>query len=280
MIARWPTDGRLFRGAAYAFHLNDFLWRHRRWPRAPDRDFNDFLFARKVDGSLADPFRRRVSDKEHAKAFIADRLGKHRTTETVAVLRSPEDIGGWRPDAFPVVVKPTHSSGRVLIIDGEHALGEAVPVMRRWLDHCFFSDTLELNYRELEPKVIAERFIPDTFLYEGSIHCRAGKPRVISIIDRFSADKRRASLDSRWQPLDVALGHPYRPLAPPALPYRDRLLHEASMLAEPFDFIRVDFYASGTGFIFGELTNLPAGGLGRFDPPDGGSRFSAAFFAD
>ena len=59
----------------------------------------------------------------------------------------------------------------------------------------------------------------------------------------------------------------------------ETLMAEAAVLAERFAFIRVDFYGSPTDFLFGELTNLPAAALGRFDSPAGAAEFNGAFFA-
>jgi len=273
-----PENSRLFGWLLKTFHTGEFVCRHGRWPADPSRDFNSFLFARKVDRTLAEPLRRTVTDKEYGKDFIESRLGRGRTIETVCVLRSEAEIVGFMPFAFPVVVKPTHSSGRTRVIHRSADYEAAVPMMKRWLRHSFFRQSLELNYRGLEKKVIVERYLPDAFGHEGSIHFRAGRPRVISIIDRFSPDKRRASYDAEWRSIEVALGQPYRPMPSLHLTYREQLLVEASALAAPFDYIRVDFYGSASEFVFGELTNLPAGGLGRFDPPDGEARFNAAFF--
>ena len=278
-IAGISAESSLFRLAAYAFHFQDFVFRHRRWPRSPDRDFNDFLFSRKVNGSLGDPLRRFVTDKEHGKTFIAERLGAHRTIPTVAILRSPREIDDFQPDVWPLVVKPTHSSGRKAIIREQRELSLAIPLMRDWLEHCYFRESLELNYRDLERKVIVERYLPDTFPFEGSIYCRDGQPRVISIVDRLTDDKMRVSLDRQGRPLHFAMGRRYCPMPDPELPYHETLLAEAAVLAERFDFIRVDFYGSPTDFLFGELTNLPAGALGRFDPPAGAAEFNEAFFA-
>lgn len=58
----------------------------------------------------------------------------------------------------------------------------------------------------------------------------------------------------------------------------DALLAKAEILASDFDYIRLDFYASNDRFVFGELTNLPGGGLARFSSRDGEKRFDQAWF--
>jgi hypothetical protein len=46
------------------------------------------------------------------------------------------------------------------------------------------------------------------------------------------------------------------------------MLEVAEALAAPVDFVRVDLYAIGDRVVFGELTNYPASGRTRFEPPD------------
>jgi hypothetical protein len=197
----------------------------------------------------------------------------------VAILRSPREIDDFRADGWPLVAKPTHSSGRKAIIQDQQELSLAIPMMRDWLEHCYFRESLELNYRDLERKVIVERYLPDTFPFEGSIYCRDGQPRVISIVARLTEDKTRVSLDGQGRPVHFALGRRYCPMPDPKLPYLETLMAEAAVLAELFAFIRVDFYGSPTDFLFGELTNLPAAAHGRFDSPAGAAEFNGAFFA-
>ena len=265
---------RLSRG----FHWMTFFYRHGRPPQVSPSSFNDFLYTRKTDGSLRHPLKRRVTDKEHGKQYIDSRIGTGWTVETIAVLDSHAAIGQFHPAEFPIVVKPTHSSGRVRVIHDPAEYRAALPHMRRWLDHNYFAQTLEENYVGLARKVIVEPYLDRDFFLEGSLHCRLGQVRIISLIDRFDAGKRRASLDRNWQPLDVALGQPYRPMELPPLPFLELLVDKAEAVANEFDYIRVDFYASNERFLFGELTNLPGGGLSRFSSEAGRQRFEQAFF--
>ena len=51
-------------------------------------------------------------------------------------------------------------------------------------------------------------------------------------------------------------------------PMLDRMLDLAARLSAPFDFIRVDLYATATDLRVGELTNCPNAGRSEVTPPE------------
>lgn len=273
-----PEGSRPYRRMVYGFHWLSFVYRHRRVPGPAVNRFNDFLFMRKVNGILQQPLRRHVTDKEHGKHYIASRIGEGRTVPTLAVLRSHAGVDQFEPGSFPLVMKPTHSCGRICVLYDQHAYLKALPTLHRWLEHDYFAETLEENYASLERKIIVEPYLNSDLFLEGSMHCLHGQVRIISAIDRFDTDKRRASLDRDWQPLHVALGQPYKQLDLPRPPFLVALLASAETIAAELDYVRVDFYASDEDFLFGELTNLPGGGLARFSSSEGEKRFNTVFF--
>lgn len=271
-------DGWLYERLFLSYHYLFFIHRHKRIPQAKQQRFNDYHFFRKINGTLRDPLKRHVTDKEHGKQFVSDHVGTGRTMPTLAILQNHAEIDAYLPSEFPVVIKPTHSSNRICFIHQTQDYLTALPKLHQWLEHDFFLHELEHNYAGLEKKLIVEPYLDNAFYLEGSIHCRQGSARIISVIDRFDKEKRRESFDQHWQALHVALGQPYQELHLPSPPFLEQLLKEAELLAQNFDFVRVDFYASETDFIFGELTNLPGGGLARFSSEEGEQRFNKAFF--
>jgi hypothetical protein len=271
-----PDNSGLRRAAEYWFHWICFAVRHKRAPRHANHSFNDFLFQLKTSSELSSPLRQYVTDKEHGKTYITSTLGAGSTIETLAVIRSRSDLDNFSPKDFPAVFKPTHSSGRIAFIESLSDYALAKPMLRSWFDHDYFATTLERNYQGLDPKIIVEPYISKDMRFEGSIHCRHGAAKVISLIDRFDADKRRASFDRSWRPLHVALGQPYHALEIDVPRYAAALLAATEKIAREFTYVRIDFYASDDTFLFGELTNLPGGGLAKFSSKAGEQRFSDA----
>ena len=93
----------------------NFRRRLGRSPESPPVRFNDHLFAFKTSGAGYDPLIQFVTDKEYAKLYISSVLGEEYVTETYRILRDKGELKTYRPDGFPCVLKPTHSSGQVMI---------------------------------------------------------------------------------------------------------------------------------------------------------------------
>jgi hypothetical protein len=92
-----------------------------------------------------------------------------------------------------------------------------------------------------------------------------GQVRFIQVDRGRFARHTRNLYSPDWQLLPVRLSldnHAPDP-KPPCL---DELLHVAQVLAEPFEFLRVDFYVHRARLYVGELTNYPGAGFERFIP--------------
>ena len=260
----------------YPTYLFQFVAAHQRLPIKPGRLFNDFLFQVKSGSELESPLRRHVTDKDYCKLYTEERLGAGTTTPTIRVLRTTDETERYRPSAFPCVVKPTNSSGRVIIVRSEDEYIAALPKIKNWFHEDYFLSDLEKNYATLERKVIVEEYIDDSFSLEGSVHCLRGEPKLVSLIDRYT--KSRQTFDIDGTPLGVSLYYPLQEFEPASWEFLPALLSQSRILSAEFTYIRVDFFTDTKRVLFGELTNLPAGGIGRFYPRDGEKIFSEVFF--
>lgn len=106
----------LFRVVLYLTHLFKFLEEHKRFPIRPNTLFNDFLFQLKAGSELGSPLRTFITDKELAKIYVEKKLGAETTTATLCVMRTPEEVETYLPATYPVVIKPTHSSRRIVLV--------------------------------------------------------------------------------------------------------------------------------------------------------------------
>lgn len=260
----------------YPTYLFQFVAVHHRIPIRPARLFNDFLFQVKAGSELECPLRRYVSDKEYCKLYTEERLGAGTTTPTIHVVRSADEVERYSPSAFPCVIKPTNSSGRVIIARSEGEYIAALSKIKNWFHEDYFLSDLEKNYATLERKVIFEEYIDDSFSLEGSVHCLSGEPKLVSLIDRYT--KARQTFDIDGTPLGVSLYYPLQEFEPASWDFLPDLLKQSRILSAEFKYIRVDFFTDTKRVLFGELTNLPAGGIGRFYPADGEKIFSEVFF--
>ncbi len=289
-----PSSGRAIASATLRWWL-DFLPRNRfgdtvfsavifavhhlrlpRWHRPVT--FNDHLFAMKQRGELDDPLRRSVTDKYLVKAHIRQVLGSGYSPETLALLTTVAEIEAFKPPEVPCIIKPTHLSGRVILVEDRDQ-----PLDRRqmvdWLSLDHYEWSREANYKGLQPAVMVEEYFVDAsggVPQDYKVFCIAGRAKFVQVIhDRFGATTR--NLYTRdWSKLPFGISYPAAGLVP--RPERlGEMFELAERLAAPFPFIRVDFLEADGRLKISELTNLPENAIGIFMPRDFDRRLGRLF---
>lgn len=143
--------------------------------------------------------------------------------------------------------------------------------MEKWLNtnHAFHS--LELHYKDIKPKIIAEKYIEeiDGNLFDYKVHCFHGKPTYIQVIgnrDLKSHSGLQLVYDFNWNEQDWSFGdYPkYREgLKRPSM--LEELYRLSRILCEEFEYVRVDFYIILEQILFGEMTFTPGSGFYRYN---------------
>lgn len=251
------------------FTLHRFNKRLGRLPENPPARFNDRLFALKTSGAGYDPLVQFVTDKEYAKLYVSSVLGADYVVETYRVLRGRDELKDYRPDRFPCIMKPTHSSGQALIcIDAAAFDRDRVDT---WFGIDYYKRSREQNYRYLTPKIIVEEFFsadgqtaPDDY----KIFCIGGVPKFVQVdSDRFTGHTRNL-YDTSWNRIFASYVHPQRAEDDPKPEMLDGMLDAARKLAAQFPFVRVDFFVTPTEIRVGELTFFPESAAGKIEPPE------------
>jgi TupA-like ATPgrasp len=169
-----------------------------------------------------------------------------------------------------VVIKPHNGwdSDAVMLIDGERELlsGSAVP---RGALRDFCRKTLASARFAREPRIIVEEFVRDynpqfAIPRDFKVYVAGGKAWVVQVVDRNGPKFKRAFYTKEWtqfaDPFNT-INLPAPPIpAPPLLP---KLISAAELMASDLGaFLRLDFYLTSDGPIFGEITWNPLGGFG------------------
>ena len=239
----------------------------RRWPDyAHPRTLQEHIQAYVLRSR--DPALVMLADKVAVRPYIDRVVGPGNTVPLLGVWRSADAVPVHQLP-YPVVLKPSHLSGRTLILrrppTDEAALRRC---LRSWLQRDHSRVNREWFYRKVPPGIVAEPMLqtadgevpPDVKAY-----VIGGRVRYIQVeYGRFGRPAR--TFYSRDWELLPARGpmprHPPEP-RPVVLP---QLVAMAEALAAPFEFLRVDFYVIGERIYVGELTNSPGAGFGRFYP--------------
>jgi hypothetical protein len=251
-----PTFDRLF-------HRLNFYRKHRRMPNGKML-FNDVLYRLKTSNEILDPLRVFVSDKEHVKQFVRDRIGEEYNVPTIAVLRSTAEVDAFE---FPAdcCIKPTHASGQVILrVNGSPIDREQI---KRWFGIDYYRFGREWNYRGLEPKVIVEPLIfGGTNVEDFKIFCWKGEPRLIQVdIDRY-INHTRKFFDVDWNEQDFSIIYPRSTADFPRPASLETMLAVARKLSAPFSLVRIDLYSDGAQVLVGEVTNCSENAGGYFVP--------------
>lgn len=243
-----------------------------RWPDLNNPiTFNEKLTWLKLNDH--NPLYTRMVDKYEAKNYVAGIIGEEYIIPTYGVWERAEDIDfDALPDKF--VLKATHDSGRVIICKDKSTLdkNKAIREMRESLKRNFYAVTREWPYKNVKPRIIAEKLletIDGEELADYKVHNFNGIPKVILVCrDRFgNTGLTEDFFDKEWVHLDVRRpGHPNASVIEKKPVELTKILELSEMLSKDHPFMRTDFYCVDGKVYFGEITLYPASASVPFDP--------------
>ncbi|MFM0021148.1 ATP-grasp fold amidoligase family protein [Paraburkholderia azotifigens] len=245
-----------------------------RYPRlARPATFNEKILQRNL---RPDPRYVRLTDKLEVREYVAAKLGEE---HLVPLISAPDvftrAVFDSLPDAF--VMKANHGSTFVELVrdKSETTFERLQELSERWLSTSFYWIARERHYKRIKPRIFFEQLLLDR---EGrvpadfKVHCfggHAGRPLmyILLITDRFGNHTHGDVFDAQWRHMDVMIGPYTRSAEPPPRPDNlEAVLKAATILAEDFDYVRVDLYAPDNRVYFGELTFTPGAGVLPFTP--------------
>lgn len=219
-------------------------------------------------------------DKFEVKQYVADRIGEEYIIPTLGVWDSVEDIDFDKlPEQF--VLKCTHDSGGLVICPDKSKLD--VDAAKKKLAHSlkqnFFWSGREWPYKNVKPRIIAEKYMVDESGYElkdYKFFCFGGEPKALFIASDRQLEGEEVKFDffdMDFHHLPFRNGHPNatHPIAcPPAF---EKMKELAAVLSKGIPQLRVDFYDINGQVYFGELTFFHHSGLETFEPAQWDEKF-------
>ena len=260
-IPKTPWGDRLY-SRLHVLYMQKRLPRYRH-----PQTFSDYLFRLRAGPEADDLFRQRIADKLLVKDYISEAAGPQYAVETLAVLESDDDVDAFEPSKIPCVIKPTHASGRVILLrrDGDEIDKDS---MKSWLRLNYYDIHRERTYRNIKKRIIVEDMLSDdgiTLPDDYKVFCFHGEPKFIQVVTGRCSTLTRNLYTLDWQALPFTFKYP-RGAEIPRPVFLEEMLRVSRRLAAPLWFIRVDFlYAKGRLKV-GELTNIPDGANSMFRP--------------
>jgi hypothetical protein len=229
------------------------------------RTFNEKIQWLKLHDST--PLKTRLADKYLARDWIKEKIGEEYLIPLLGVWDKFDDIDfKTLPDRF--VLKANHGSGWNVIVRDKSKLNipEARAKFEYWLKRNFaFAAGLELHYKDIKPKIIAEEYIENLNvhgLYDYRFFCFNGEPKSIwLVLGSGTLNPQRDVYDLEWNLQPLGTGAPHIDKKPGKPSKLTEMIGLAKKLCGDFIFVRVDFYYTEPKIYMGELTFTPLSGM-------------------
>ncbi len=207
------------------------------------------------------------ADKVRVREYVSERLGPKVLIPIRVIANSWSEIEDELTRG-PAVLKCSHDSGSTTLLDSLDAkkIANLRQHYERQLSREHGVGKGEWHYKGIEPRLVLEERLPGSDPRVGpadiKVHCVNGQPRMVHIIDNRQADSRQAFFSAQGEPLSLSLK-----------PHRGKIngfefdkvksiiLPLVTKLAEPFRYVRVDFYLVEDKPFFGEMTFFEEAGL-------------------
>lgn len=213
-------------------------------------------------------------DKYEVKKYIAEKIGEEYVIPTLGVWDNFDDIDfDLLPNQF--VLKCTHDSGGLVICKDKSKFDivMAREKINQALTRRFYYFGREWPYKEVKPRIIAEKYMVDksvSELRDYKFFCFNGEPKMFKI-----DFNRYTNHQANYYNLKGELLKFGEVVCPPdyskniEMPQKlEEMIGLAKKLSKNIPFLRVDFYETDGNVYFGELTFFPASGFGKFEPDE------------
>ena len=217
-------------------------------------------------------------DKYAVRAHVGRIIGEEYLIPIYGVWDSVDEIDFAKlPEKC--VLKCTHDSGSVAIIDKNTDKATLKKKLKKWLSHDYYIRGREWPYKDVKHRVICEKFMQNAAsegLTDYKFFCFHGEPKLLIVCtERTEMGPKVTFMDMDWEKLPFERHYPASdvPIKKPA--NFELMIQLSKKLAAGFPFVRVDLYEIRAKVYFGELTLYPGGGFEEFKPDEWDEKLGA-----
>jgi len=212
----------------------------------------------------------KLADKYEVREFVANTIGEEYLIPLLGVWDNLNEIDFTTlPQQF--VLKCTHDSGGVIICNDKNNLNikKAKSKLKKSLKHNFYWGQREWIYKDIKPRVIAEKFMVEESkaeLKDYKFFCFNGEVKAMFIATDRSSDTRFDFYDTHFNHMPFMQYYPNadkKIIKPKAF---EQMLEIARTLSNGFPHVRVDLYDINGKIYFGEMTFFHFSGWKKFNP--------------
>lgn len=251
-----------------AVKISYILAMHKRLNLGNPRSFNEKLQWLKLHDKH--PEYTQMVDKIEAKKIAAKIIGEEHIIPTLGVWDKFEDIDFDKlPNQF--VLKCNHDSGGVVICKDKTQLD--IEAARKKINKCLhrnpFWATREYPYKNVKPRILAEKFMVDESgveLKDYKFYCFNGEPVIFFIAAGRNTNLTYDFYDLDFNHLPFHQGRPWAETSLQKPKNLDRMIDFARKLSKGITQVRMDFYDINGDIYFGEYTFFDGSGCIPFEP--------------
>ncbi len=209
-------------------------------------------------------------DKYLVRDYIKKTVGEKYLIPLLGVYTNSSKIDYDKlPDKF--VLKINNGSAMNIIVTDKNKINKKKinKKLDKWLKNDYSKIKKEYQYRNVERKIICEKYISDSNgeLIDYKFFCFDGEPLFVKAdLDRFTEHKVNF-YDMNWNYIDMRESFYKNSNKNVTKPNNfEKMVEIAKKLSKEFQFVRVDLYDVDGTIYFGELTFTPASGKNPFYP--------------
>lgn len=214
-------------------------------------------------------------DKYAVRSFISEKIGEQYLIPLVGVWDSVAEIDfNTLPNQF--VLKPTQTSGDVIVCIDKNSLDfkSVKQKLNKWLKREYFWLHREWPYKNVPPRIIAEKYMVDESGYElkdYKFFCFDGEVKAMFVAKDRNVPGEETKFDfydEDFNLLPIKNGHENseNPISKPES--YEKMLAIARVLSKGFPHVRVDLYDINGQIYFGEMTFYHWSGFVPFEPEE------------
>jgi hypothetical protein len=218
-----------------------------------------------------DPVFRQLADKYNVREYIKQKVGEKYLNDLLGVYKTPCQINyDQLPEKF--VLKCVHGSGFNLIVKNKKDIcfKQTGRLLIKWQKKNFYNKGKEWSYKNLEPLIIAEKYLEDSkneIINDYKFFCFNGEIKFIQVDMERKVNDLRCYYDTNWEKLPFYTEkNPFYTGEVEKPSNLEDMIHVAKELSKDIPFVRVDLYSIENKTIFGEMTFYPTNGTKAYLP--------------
>ena len=212
----------------------------------------------------------KLSDKLYSKNYVKNNIPEINIAKVYQEGFTFDEIDFDKaPNTF--IMKTNHACKTGILINDKNAINKIdIERYRRYYNKVLninyaFWGTLELQYRNIVPKIYLEEYLckEDSYMIEYEVHCINGIPE---FIECRCNDIGVSFYDKNWNKANFVLLYPRFANCYPNETNKKKIIKFAEILSKDFLYVRIDFFEINDVLYFGEMTFTPMTGNINFVP--------------